>query len=160
MVLIWRFHPPSASRCCLPPLPPLVGEVIAPPNVLAPPLARWGRELGSRSGGGVADVADGEPPGGLHAGDEPLDPLVDRTERVLAQHGALRLVVELEVHPVDGEVTSGGLGGADELATQPRRVVCGGLSTACAMSSSVVTRAARPLRCSRSKTPRPRLMSW
>jgi hypothetical protein len=30
--------------------------------------------------------------------------LVVRPERVLAQHGALRLVVELEVDPVDGEV--------------------------------------------------------
>src|SRR6185437_5023546 len=56
----------------------------------------------------------------LHAGDQPLDPLVDRTEGVLAQHGPLRLVVELEVHPVDGEVAAGRLGGADELATQPR----------------------------------------
>ena len=45
-----------------------------------------------------------------HAGDEPLDPLVDRPERVLAQHGALGLVVELEVHPVDGEVAAPLLG--------------------------------------------------
>src|SRR5690348_9007711 len=58
--------------------------------------------------------------GRLHARDQALDPLVDRTERVLAQHGALRLVIELEVHPVDGEVTAGGLGRADELAAQPR----------------------------------------
>ena len=41
---------------------------------------------------------------GSHARDQPLDPLVDRPERVLAQHRALRLVVQLEVHPVDGEV--------------------------------------------------------
>src|ERR1700679_2781782 len=57
---------------------------------------------------------------GLHAGDQPLDPLVDRPERILAQHGALSLIVELEVHPVDGEIATCGLGGADELAAQPR----------------------------------------
>ena len=39
-----------------------------------------------------------------HALDEPLDPLVDGPERVLAEHRALGLVVELEVDPVDGEV--------------------------------------------------------
>src|SRR5262249_55221531 len=66
----------------------------------------------------------------LHAGDEPFHPLVDRAERVLAQHCALRLVVEFEVHPVDGEVAAGRLGGADELAAQPgasglRRMVDG-----------------------------------
>ena len=53
------------------------------------------------------------------AGDQPLDPLVEGAERVLAQHGALRLVVELEVHPVDGEVALPGLGRLDELAPQP-----------------------------------------
>src|ERR1700739_497285 len=57
---------------------------------------------------------------GLHAGDQPLDSLVDRSERVLAQDGALGLVVEFEVHPVDGEIPTGGLGGADEFAAQPR----------------------------------------
>src|ERR1700730_17396834 len=56
---------------------------------------------------------------GLHAGDQPLDPLVDRPERILAQHGALCLIVEFEVHPVDGEVAACSLGGADELAAQP-----------------------------------------
>ena len=44
--------------------------------------------------------------GALQRGDQPVDPLVDRAERVLAQHGALGLVVELEVHPVDGEVAA------------------------------------------------------
>src|ERR1700758_2460127 len=56
----------------------------------------------------------------LHARDQPLDPLVDRPERIFAQHRALSLIVELEVHPVDGEVATGGLGGADELTAQPR----------------------------------------
>src|ERR1700722_5474222 len=56
---------------------------------------------------------------GLHAGDQPLDPLVDRPERIFAQHGALSLVIELEVHPVDGEIAAGRLGGADELTPQP-----------------------------------------
>src|SRR5271156_5937223 len=69
---------------------------------------------------------------GLHAGYQPLDSLVDRSERVLAQDGALGLVVEFEVHPVDGEIPTGGLGGADEFAAQPRagglrRLVGGGL---------------------------------
>ena len=36
--------------------------------------------------------------------DESVDTLVAALERILAEHGALRLVVELEVHPVDGEV--------------------------------------------------------
>ncbi len=48
----------------------------------------------------------GESAARLHAGDELVDPLVDRAERVLAQHGALRLVVELQVHPVDREVAA------------------------------------------------------
>src|SRR6185437_7542287 len=61
----------------------------------------------------------GKPPDlPLHAGDQLLDPLVDRAERVLAQHGPLSLVVQLEVHPVDGEVAPLLLGPADELAAQ------------------------------------------
>src|SRR6476661_69219 len=47
-----------------------------------------------------------------------LDPLVHGTKRVLAQHGALGLVVELEVHPVHGEVAAVSLGGPDEVAAQ------------------------------------------
>src|SRR6266566_9860059 len=60
----------------------------------------------------------------LHPGDELLDALVHRAERVLAQHGPLGLVVQLEVHPVDGEVAPLLLGPADELAAQlgPRRL--------------------------------------
>src|SRR5204863_8667066 len=54
------------------------------------------------------------------AGDELLDPLVPRFERVLAQHRPLGLVVELEMDPVDGEVAPPLLGLADELAAQPR----------------------------------------
>ncbi len=42
-----------------------------------------------------------------------------RPERVLEQHGALRLVVELEVHPVDRVVAPGVLRRGDELAAQP-----------------------------------------
>src|SRR4051794_4732311 len=57
---------------------------------------------------------------GLHAFDQLVHPLVVGAERVLAQHRALRLVVELEVHPVDGEVPAALLGPLDELATQPR----------------------------------------
>src|ERR1700693_3003634 len=61
-----------------------------------------------------------EPCAVSHAGDELLDPLLDRTERALAQHGPLSLVVELEMHPVDREVTPLLLGTADELAAQLR----------------------------------------
>src|SRR6478609_4805408 len=54
-----------------------------------------------------------------HTVDEALDALVVGAERVLAQDGALGLVVELQVHPVDGEVAPALLGLADELASQP-----------------------------------------
>lgn len=69
---------------------------------------------------------------GLHAGDEAFHPLVDRPEWVLAQHRALRLVIELEVYPVDREVAAGLLSGGDEVTTQLgasglRRLVDGGL---------------------------------
>src|SRR6476469_2163731 len=61
---------------------------------------------------------------GLHPRYQLLDPLVDRAERVLAQHGPLSLVVQLEVNPVDGEVAPLLLGPADELAAElgPRRL--------------------------------------
>src|SRR3954451_21941002 len=55
-----------------------------------------------------------------HAFDEAFHPLVVGPERVLAQDGALGLVVELQVHPVDGEVTAPLLGLLDEVAAQPR----------------------------------------
>src|SRR5215470_8217714 len=75
------------------------------------------------------------PGSSLKRRDQALDALVDRPERVLAQHGALRLVVELEVHPVHGEVAAGRLGGRDEVAAQLgpgrlRRGVLGGLDLA------------------------------
>src|SRR3954451_4030731 len=54
-----------------------------------------------------------------HALDEAFHALVVRPERVLAQHGALGLVVQLEVHPVDGEVPPALLGALDEVAAQP-----------------------------------------
>src|SRR6476620_6741851 len=61
---------------------------------------------------------------GLHPRDQLLDPLVDRAERVLAQHRPLSLVVQLEVDPVDGKVAPLLLGPADELAAElgPRRL--------------------------------------
>src|ERR1700761_4679746 len=55
---------------------------------------------------------------GLHAGDELLYSLVDGAEGVLAQDGALGLVVQLQVDPVDGEVPALLLGAADELAAE------------------------------------------
>ena len=54
-----------------------------------------------------------------HAVDEALHTLVVRLERVLAQHRPLGLVVELEVHPVDGEVAAAFLGLPDEVAAEP-----------------------------------------
>ena len=55
----------------------------------------------------------------LQGGDELLDPLVARPERVLAEDGALGLVVELQVHPVDRVVALALLGPPDELAAEP-----------------------------------------
>lgn len=96
----------------------------------------------------------------LHARDQPLNPLIDRPERVFAQHGALRLVVEFEMYPVDGEITSRLLRGADELTAQPGPGGLWGLIDG--LRDFFVGGDARgqPLRCRRSKIPRPRLMSW
>src|SRR5580704_4883379 len=57
-------------------------------------------------------------PRGLHTRYELFDPFVHGAERVLAQDGPLRLVVQLQVHPVNGEVTPLLLRPADELTTQ------------------------------------------
>ena len=84
------------------------------------------------------------------AGDEALDALVARLERVLAEHGALRLVVELQVHPVDRVVALALLGPLDERAAQP-----GARASAAAWSIAVVDRPRR-WRCAR---PAPRRSS-
>src|SRR5919197_3144564 len=42
----------------------------------------------------------------LHGRDQLLDPLVDAAVRVLAEDGALGLVIELEVNPVDGKIAA------------------------------------------------------
>src|SRR3954465_1097712 len=55
----------------------------------------------------------------LHAGYELFHPVVHGAERVLAQDGALRLVIELEMDPVDGEVAPLLLRALDEVSTQP-----------------------------------------
>src|ERR1017187_10674820 len=93
--------------------------VLAIPNgsnqVEAAPLAAKGRVKSSPAAG----------PGSypitmhLHAGDQLLHPLVDRPERVLAQDGPLRLIVELEMHPVYREVAPPLLRAPDEIAAQP-----------------------------------------
>src|SRR2546423_5216350 len=57
--------------------------------------------------------------GRSHACDQLLHPLIDGPERVLAENGALRLVVQLQVHPVDREVAPALLRPLDELAAQP-----------------------------------------
>src|SRR6202012_555314 len=76
--------------------------------------ARWVRM--GRLAGRHRAPGDDQP---LHPGDELFDALVNRPERVLAQHRALGLVVELQVHPVHGEVTPPFLRPANELAPQP-----------------------------------------
>src|SRR5664279_2851160 len=63
---------------------------------------------------------DGIGRGYLQGRDEPLDPLVLRLERVFAQDGPLRLVVELQVHPVHRVVALALLGLLDEGAAQLR----------------------------------------
>src|SRR3954452_8730198 len=55
----------------------------------------------------------------LHAGDELFHPVVHGPEGVLAQDGALRLVVELEMDPVNGEVAPLLLSPLDEVAAEP-----------------------------------------
>ena len=88
-------------------------------------------------------------PAGSQRGDQLLHPLVPGLERVLAQHGPLGLVVELEVHPVDGEVAPALLGPRMNSPRSLARVVCGGSSTAVSMSSSVQMRSTRPRSCIR-----------
>src|SRR3954453_24092441 len=72
-----------------------------------------GRGSAPIRGGRIADD-------GLHTVDQPLDALVIGPERVLAQHGALAMVVQLQVHPVDGEVAAPLLCLSDELTANPR----------------------------------------
>ena len=120
--------------------PHLAQEVLVPLEVAAEGVgvvgvaARCGARISSRvSGlGGVEQGRDQvdealqpvhaslRSPGGtaLERGDQLLDPLVPRLERVLAQHRPLGLVVELQVDPVDGEVPAALLGPPDELAPQ------------------------------------------
>src|SRR3954468_6779476 len=56
----------------------------------------------------------------LQRRDQALHPFVLRLERVLAEDGALCLIVQLQVHPVDGVVALALLGLADELTAQSR----------------------------------------
>src|SRR5438105_4563093 len=67
---------------------------------------------------------------GLKGRDQLLDAFVAGLEGVLAQNRALRLIVQLQVHPVDRVVALALLGAPDELAAQPsarrlRRLVDG-----------------------------------
>src|SRR3954453_5386558 len=82
---------------------------------------RWrpARSLSSSTTRAVTKAGMGAAPVRLEAGDQLLDPLVPALERVLAQDGALGLVVELQVHPVDRVGPLALLGPADELAPQP-----------------------------------------
>ena len=53
-----------------------------------------------------------------HIGDQALDPVVGGDERVLAEHRALRLVIQLQVYPVDRVVVAALLRGSDEIAAK------------------------------------------
>src|SRR5690625_4604513 len=64
-----------------------------------------------RPGAGVCEL-------GSHTGDELVDPFIDGLERVLAQHGALGLVIEFEMDPIHGEVAPLLLRPADELTPE------------------------------------------
>ena len=125
---------------CQPPVPSPSSTAVVFTTTSSPSVDRPG-ELGQhvRALGPVAEVdLDALQPGALleqphdlagperrHArsgyrtGDQALDAVVARLERVLAEHGALRLVVELQVHPVDGVVALAFLGPLDERAAQP-----------------------------------------
>src|SRR4029077_489377 len=93
------------------------GNVTRAPVRLAQPAHRLGTQnAGVRRPAGRLD--DPRTRGPLHALDEPRHPGVLGGKRVLAQHGPLRLVVELEVDPVDGEVAAVRLRRADEVAAQ------------------------------------------
>ena len=50
--------------------------------------------------------------------DEPINALVDSSERVFAENGSLRLIVHFEVHPIDGDITTSLSRSADEFASQ------------------------------------------
>src|SRR5690606_5828875 len=76
---------------------------------------RTGRAPGGRPTAGARFVTSRP---ASHRLDEAFDALVDAPERVLAQHGALRLVIELEMDPVDRVVPPRLLRGAHEVATQ------------------------------------------
>src|SRR3954469_7788040 len=56
----------------------------------------------------------------LERGDEPFYALVARFERILAKHRALSLVIELQVHPVDGVIALAFLRALDEGAAEAR----------------------------------------
>ena len=82
--------------------------------------------------------------------DQALDPFVARLERVLAEHGALRLVVELQVHPVDRVVALAFLGPLDERAAQAgARGLRRRVDRRRSISSSVTMRSTWPRRSSR-----------
>jgi hypothetical protein len=54
----------------------------------------------------------------LHALNQAFHSLVNVLKWVLAQDGALGLVVEFQMNPVHGEVPAGFLGSFDEIATK------------------------------------------
>jgi len=94
---------------------------------------RWGRPLSRRSR-----------LSSLNRLDEPLDAFRRAIGMVLQQDRPLCLVVQLQVHPVDGEIPALLLGSFDEFTPKTCRVVSGGESMALVIASSVVVRSTRP----------------
>jgi len=86
-------------------------------------------------------------PARSEAGDETLDAVVVGAERVFQEHGALGLVVQLEVHPVNGEVPAALLGPPHEGTAQAGPGCLGGWVIARAMSASVQVRSICSRRC-------------
>src|SRR5690242_6853377 len=104
---------PSREVGCRPPT--TTASRTVPPDTTAP-------SLGTTTGKPARSDPIGRPDHewGLQRGDQPLHALVARLERVRAEDGALRLVVELQVDPVDRVVALALLGPLDERAAQAR----------------------------------------
>ena len=90
---------------------------------------------------------------GIARRDQALHPVVGGDEGILAEHCALRLVIQLQVHPVDGVVVTALLRSTDEVASKLGPRGLSGTALARKIAGSVVTRAARPRSSSRENTP-------
>src|SRR5579875_3531421 len=136
----WRGRPPGS-----PPPPPPPPPAVPPGGALPFPVEgtsgtdllavagsvpAGGTEAGRSSAGGsvltgtrgykVGPRAAAQAAQASQRRDQPLDAVVVRAERVLEQHGPLRLVVQLQVDPVDGEVAPALLRSPHEGTSEPR----------------------------------------